>query len=542
MRTSTFFILTRLIEVALISAILMLAAALRLTNQPDNPGWYSDETTHIDIARHLLNGETRYFAIQDSVLIFGRPPLFGATLTAFMRLNPQLDGIAALRLLTGALGVLTVALLYVAARVASAGDWPLALSAAFALAIYPQAVTYSRIGYSYALLAPFFMLALMGLAVYWRNGRRVWLALACLAVGVGLTSDLMIGGLIPVIMLVILFKRRPLDLLWGLPLVALPFGAWATSQMLQHADVFLFDLRYTLGRLSTPSLTGQAENIARNVTILVGGDGWLAAGVIGLFLLRDVRFRATALLMLIVPVIVIGRVVALYSLSYYYVTPLLPLVALGMGAVARYGAVTVVGMMTGKQTSPPDPLSENREGELTPLRRDEACLIRVLKSGFAWIVAIVLIGVVPLTTLNSTWEAVQTRLPTAIDPFLIDPAAARGVRDYLEANANDGDLVIASPPIGWQLRDSINAADYQMSIAAEGVAGPHLPGDIPPERFAFDPRFERARFVVVDPLWRSWGVVHIPGLGAKLAEIEQSWGLAFAAGEGGGALLVYQRP
>lgn len=530
MRTSTVSILNRLIEVALISAIVMLAAALRLTHQPDNPGWYSDETTHIDIARHLLNGDTRYFAIQDSVLIFGRPPLFGATLATVMRVT-ELDGIAALRLLTGGLGVLTVALLYVAARVASAGDWPLALAAAFALAIYPQAVTYSRIGYSYALLAPFFMLALMGLAVYWRGGRRLWLALACLAVGIGLTSDLMIGGAIPVIVLVILFKRRPLDLLWSLPLVALPFGAWAASEMMQHPDIFLFDLRYTLGRLSTPSLTEQFENIARNVTILVGGDGWLAAGVVGLFLLRAVRFRAVAVLLLIIPVIVIGRVVALYSLSYYYVTPLLPLVALGMGALARYGAVYVVGMMT---TSPPE-FSVNREGE-------SARLIHKLRLTFAWIIAVILIGIVPLTSLVSTWEAVQTRLSTPIDPFLIDPQAARGVRDYLEANANDGDLVIASPPIGWQLRDSIQAADYQMSIAAEGVAGPHLPENIPPERFAFDPRFERARFVVVDPLWRSWGVVHIPGLGAKLAEIEETWGLAFVAGEGGGALLVYQRP
>jgi hypothetical protein len=42
---------------------------------------------------------------------------------------------------------------------------------------------------------------------------------------------------------------------------------------------------------------------------------------------------------------------------------------------------------------------------------------------------------------------------------------------------------------------------------------------------------------VVDNLTRNWGVVHMPGLGALLREVEQ-WPLVFQAGE----IIVYQRP
>ena len=56
--------------------ILALAAYLRLANLPDNPGWYTDETTHLDIARHLLHGSVQYLAINQSMMLVGRPPLF----------------------------------------------------------------------------------------------------------------------------------------------------------------------------------------------------------------------------------------------------------------------------------------------------------------------------------------------------------------------------------------------------------------------------------------------------------------------------------
>ena len=56
--------------------ILILAAYLRLANLAVNPAWYTDEGTHLDIVRHLLDGRVQYLAINQSSLLFSRLPLF----------------------------------------------------------------------------------------------------------------------------------------------------------------------------------------------------------------------------------------------------------------------------------------------------------------------------------------------------------------------------------------------------------------------------------------------------------------------------------
>jgi hypothetical protein len=66
----------RSLEVLALTLILIFGAYLRLNNLPDNPGWYTDEATHLDIARQLLQGRTQYLAVTQSTLLFGRLPLF----------------------------------------------------------------------------------------------------------------------------------------------------------------------------------------------------------------------------------------------------------------------------------------------------------------------------------------------------------------------------------------------------------------------------------------------------------------------------------
>jgi hypothetical protein len=59
-----------------------------------------------------------------------------------------------------------------------------------------------------------------------------------------------------------------------------------------------------------------------------------------------------------------------------------------------------------------------------------------------------------------------------------------------------------------------------MAVAADGQATPHLPANISPERFAFDPRFTTARYLIVDDLWRNWAAVHVPEVDALLAALD----------------------
>ncbi len=503
------------IEAALLLAIMLLAVYLRAENLGDNPGWYSDEATHVNIAHHLLLGQVQYLAINQSTLLFARPPLFQLILAGWFRLLGE--GIASLRALTTVLGVLSVAILYSLLRQIQP-DRILPLLAALLLALYPQAVLYSRFGFSYNLLVPLLLAAFYGLSRYIGNGSHRWLMIAALLIGLAVLCDLMVLAFVPVLLLVIV-ARNWRDIPWML-VAALPFAVYAAVMLLAVPDAFLFDLRFTLSRLSTLSLFGQVENIALNYTILISQDFWTLAGIIGLFLLRPARLRMLMLLAFWLALIVMGRTVALYSLSGYYMIPLLPLVALGAASLLRWGVPSLINM----------------------LRQDIASLFtywkliypRRLATGTAYTIAALLVISPLLVTLVLTVNQIRGGYSTAIDPFLIAPDDARQVAVYVNAHVSPQDVVIASPAVGWQFTAQV--ADFQMSVAFTGEETPHLPANIPSDRWAFDPSYTSAKFIVVDNLWRNWGVVHIPGVARMLPEVEKSWSLVFQAGD----IQVYQ--
>ena len=150
---------SRWLEPLAMALILLLAAYLRLANVAVNPAWYTDEGTHLDIARHLLQGQVQYLAISQSWLLFSRVPLFEILLSGAALVGGV--SMLTLRTVTACLGVITVAVLYVTAR-RTTRDARLALLAALLLAIYPPAVLYSRFGFSYNLLAPLVLIACLG--------------------------------------------------------------------------------------------------------------------------------------------------------------------------------------------------------------------------------------------------------------------------------------------------------------------------------------------------------------------------------------------
>jgi hypothetical protein len=202
----------------------------------------------------------------------------------------------------------------------------------------------------------------------------------------------------------------------------------------------------------------------------------------------------------------LGRTVALHSLSAYYTIPLLPLVALGVGHFVEK-AFQVVSRREGLRPSPT-----------------------------MVILALLLIGTPLATSLYLTVKNVQTFYPTAIDAFLLDPDAAQQVAAYVNTHSESSDLIIASPAIAWMFDAS--SADFQMAIAATGLATPHLPDTIPADRWAFDPRYEQARYVVIDNLWRNWGTVHIPAVAAMMEDVANTWTLAFEVS----GIQVYEKP
>jgi hypothetical protein len=376
----------------------------------------------------------------------------------------------------------------------------------------PQAILYSRFGLSYNLLTPLVLLAFLGLWEYLGAPRRDWLALAALAIGMGGVSDLWMFSLVAPLMLVVSIRRWR-DLLWSVPLLLLPFGLYAVVMLLNAPQAFLFDLGFTASRLSGCSLAAQLMTLTFNYAVLVSQDHWIALAIVGMFLLRPVRLQRLSLLMFLFPIIILGRAVALFNLSFYYMIPLLPFVGLGMATLIQCGVPYVARVVRGALLS----LFENWEWPPG----------RFLTIGTNLILFAVVIS--PFLT-SVAWSAKQTRdgFSTVIDPFLIDPGDARQAAEFVNNQTDAEDVIIASPALAWLFRE--NVADFQMTVAATGQETPHLPADIPVDRFAFDPDYRRAHFIVVDNLWRNWAMWNVPSVSDIMRQVE-TWPLAFKAGE-----------
>jgi hypothetical protein len=150
--------------------------------------------------------------------------------------------------------------------------------------------------------------------------------------------------------------------------------------------------------------------------------------------------------------------------------------------------------------------------------------------------AVIAIVIAPLILSTGFLIAqVQSRLPTVMDELLIDPVSARDAADFINGATSEDDVVIASPGWAWLLR--AHAADFQQAIAAAGHATPHFPGDIPPDRFAFDARLAQAKFVAIDNAWRNWAASRIPEVAEMMRQVKQ-WPQVWRAGD----IAVYQNP
>lgn len=499
----------RAYEFAALLVILELATFLRLANVENIPGWYTDEATHIDISSHLSQGEVRYMLVTQSTLLFARLPLFQILLSKIFMVFG--NDILVLRALTGILGVISIMLVYAMMRQISGKIS--ALATALLCAIYPQAVLYSRFGFSYNLLPPLILIAMISLYRYFDTKNWRYLAAAAIALGLGMISEVMMLTFIIPFILIVLRSRRWQNLLWSVPLLFAPLAIYALVMLATVPDAFIFDLRFTLSRLGTTfSLAQQWETLSHNIEMLAAGDSWKLIGFIGLWTLRPVRLRYIALLFLMFPVISMGRSIALFQLSAYYMIPFLPLFALGIGSLMCNGLPSIL-----------QKVSKN-----FPVRWQNTFI-----AAPSSLIVVLLI----FNALTFDLNGLGSVFVTDVDPFLIPAKDGRAVANYINTHAQPEDVIIATPAVGWQFR--ANVMDFQMSVAAtDHIATPHLPADVAPDRLAFDPNYATADYAVIDNLWRNWGIYHIPGLDGIMSNIQANWQLVFEAGE----IAVYHNP
>jgi hypothetical protein len=489
----------RLLEATAITAVLALALTLRTINLIENPGWFTDEATHVEIARNLLAGEVRYLAVQGSWLLFARLPLFELVLAALMRMG--LDGMLAVRAIAAACGVATVLLAWAGTRTHTRTP-ALALMVAFMLATYPQAVLYARMGFSYNLLA-LLMAALWTMLPY--AGLRAALA-AGVCWGLGCTTDLAAFAFAPACAIALRHKtpayRAAFGVAWVVPVALMTLG-YAVA----FGDAAWHDLRYTLSRLSGGGPAGQLWLLAHNCSVLLSQDSWWVMALAGWAIWPSTggaarHSRAAGVALLMVPVLLLGRTTPLYELSTHYTIPLLPFVAIGAGgflhAVLRWLAIHMRG---------------------------------------AWrMAAHVGMAFVLVAATGFLIERARGPFHTVIDPYLVSAADARAAAAWLNANAATDDLVIATVSVGWMVRARV--ADAQMAQAYGRVRTPHMPPDLAPNRWAFDPRLQQARYVVVDSWARGWVLFqNVPGWSHDL-ELVNGWPLVHRTQ----GMKIYENP
>lgn len=506
--------------------VLAMAAYLRFDKLAENPGWYSDEGTIADIARHMSQGQLQYLAIGRSTLVAARLPLMPWLLSGL--LGGSHSALLTLRTLTASLGVASTLLLFLLVRLClGPSGRASALLAALLFAMYPFAVFYSRIGFSYNLLTPLALITAGGLWFYLDRDRPAGLAAAALAIGLGAVTDLMMISLAAPFVLVAL-TRRWRDLRWGLPLLALPALTYSGVMLLQDAPAFLFDLGFIMSRLGAIPWWAQLPLVTLNLGTLALSDPWWIPGLVGLLLLRPLRWRLLMLTMLFLPLLILGRSSGLAGIRRYSISPLFPFIALG---VANLVWVGLPWMLRFAQATLGDALGRVRwlSGSACSdwLRR------RLLALGSAGVVF--LLGLTPLLiSATGLFGQVQRGFHPEDDWAYVTAADASAAAALVNARAVSTDLVLASPAVAWAL--TARATDFQQALAYEGLPSVDYPTNIPADRFVFEAGFDRAAYAIVDRIWMEWGAVHLEGVADMLAALD-GWHLIGQEGD----LRVYAR-
>jgi hypothetical protein len=516
-----------LLEITGLLLVVLMAALVRFPNLETNPGWYSDEGTLIDIASHLNKGEVQYMAVKGPLLMVGRQPLFVGLLALVFRLAGP--GIGTLRALTATLGIVTIVMLYLMIRgCLGVKGIPLAFLAALMLTISPMAITYSRVAFSYSLASPLILLVMLATWKYAYTGNHWWLLLASVSIGVVSMSDfLMLVVLAPVIVVVLIRRWRDIFLATGIAL--LPFVIYIGILLLSQPHETMFDLNYLFMRSRGLSPLAYLPAWIINYGLLLSHDYWFLPALIGMFVIKPFRFGQFLLLFWALPIIIMTRSVYVAGIGYYYMSPFLSVIALGMAAVILYGIPRiseVIGdgvrfVITRWGRKP----SRDMLGKFGRWVR----LINVL--------AVICVIVFPMgfNYFNSLYQ-VNARFDNSLDWILVDPSAGKAAADYVNENTNPEELVIASPALAWAL--NCHTAEFQMVLAIDGIKTPHLPGGIDRSRFAYDTHLGSARYVILDPVWDNFGVKSIPEVADMVDMIRAEWKLVLEDGD----VQVYENP
>lgn len=481
-------------EMVVVLSILALAGFLRINKYSVEPGWYNDEGTIINIATNLIQGKLGYLGINDSFLIASRQPLFVLILAFLFKLFG--NGMTTLRIFTGILGVINTLLVYLAVRKENKS---LAVIAGLWFAVLPDAVLYSRIGFSYNLEATFVLLAFWAALHYLEKGSRRFVFFCSLALGLAFLTELAALAFLPVLLIFVLWKKWK-DIFLSLGVYISPFIAYSVVMFMMAPGAYLFDLDFIFCRVT--SLAGYLRVIlfARNMIELTASV-LLYLGMAGIFFCSHPRLKKTLALFTIVALIVIGTSRGLSGLSRYQLIPLFPFISVGLGALTvktakvfqRFGRLVMASLM--------DRFRFFKKPQIGKA-------LYALTNGFL----ILTFLLIPLAgyLINTSTDQFNGQYAEQLGDFLIDTDEGQAAVDYINQYAGTDDVILASPALAWAIKG--NVTDYVIAMAHNGLETSFYPADFPKERMDFDPDISNVNYVIVDNIWLNWGEVFNPDL------------------------------
>jgi 4-amino-4-deoxy-L-arabinose transferase-like glycosyltransferase len=511
--------ITIFLEFFLLILILALASCLRFVNADIATGWYNDEGTVVNIARNLLQGKVEYLGITQSTLLAARPPLFPWILSIVFRFLPP--NIATLRLVTASLGVLTTLLMFLFLRKINLS---LAFLSTLIYAVYPLAVIYSRIGFSYNLCALWMVIVVWGMHDYlWKLNRR-GLVIASFSLGLAIISEFIMFLVIPSIVLCVLWKRWR-DLILSLLVMATPFLIYLVVLLISAPQTIWYDLTFAFLRVNEVNIFVQIMMVFINFGAILIRDSWVLIAIFGVFFSTSVQFQKLLTLFLILPLLLLFRSIQIGNLSYYYLIPWIPLLCLGMSGFILWFLKKLLEYVNGLLQA--FSVRFNIQNQWVN-QRIRQLIVPLL-------VFITIVFPVGMQLFTNFGEIGKGNITTPLDMVMIPPEDGQAIQEYILNHYHAGDLILASPALAWTLPDT--TTDYQISLAAMGYSVPHFPSDIPADRLRFDMDFHQARFVITDNIWNHWAIFQIDNL-SLIAEEISTWDLVFQSGE----VRVFENP
>ena len=523
-----FDLLTRReVDYFIMAIVLIIACYVRFATLSINPGWYSDEGTLVDIAINLLEGKNQYLVINQSTLLAARLPVFPMLLAGIFAVAEP--GITTLRFTTAILSVFTIGLLYWVVRdILGKERSYLAIGAAFFLAIYPEAILYSRLGFSYNLLSPLVVGMVWFLWKYLETNNLKWILLASLLVGIGSLSDLMMFTVAPIVVIIAIFKSWK-DSLLSAGVIVLPFILYSLGMMSLSKEAFLFDFKFTFFRLGKIPLVAQYPYIIFNYAVILLKDFWWSLAIVGMFLIPEKRFRDLSLVVFFMPLTLLARTAALPGLGFYYLIPLFPMIALGAASLVAAGTPYVLSIIRrGLEKFMNVFIKLDQKGKLEPIWKPIILVVSSL------VLFLVIFSPFVISLSLGVYQA-RTGLRTDIDPVMVDVQDAQRAISFINQRLDPDDVVLASPALAWAIES--RAADFQMAIAAEGGETQHFPADIPSDRFEFNPEYGQVDYVIMDPIWINWAVPNMPEV-AEMVQDVKNWPKIYHSG----LVEIYENP